>query len=191
VIRSILGGMKASDHTCRTRRAPPRACERGQRLLGWSLLVANDARCTVRPTSPIRHILIVGVVCVALNSCLSLDTGPGLHISQSVAASGEALATMSNAIGGNRAVVVTGRIVGKLPCDVVGGDLKEVGGGDLRLMIKLEADRGCNGIPPTTWTYLANIVNVEAGTRAVRVEHSFVGIEGETGVVLDTVVQVN
>jgi hypothetical protein len=148
----------------------------------------------VRPTSPTRHILILGVACVAcvaLNSCLSLDTGPGLNISQSVAASGEALATTSNAIGGNRAVVVTGRIVGKLPCDVVGGDLKEVGGGDLRLMIKLEADRGCNGVPPTTWTYLANIVNVEAGTHAIRVEHSFVGIEGDAGVVLDTVVQVN
>jgi hypothetical protein len=134
--------------------------------------------------------LIVAVVCVALGSCLSLDTGPGLHISQTVAAAGEALATTSNARGGNGAVVVSGRIVGKLPCDVVGGDLEE-SGGDLRLTIRLEADRGCNGVPPTTWTYLANIVNVEPGSRGVRVEHRFVGIDGEEGVMLDTLVQVN
>lgn len=145
----------------------------------------------MHPTSSRRHPLIVAVAGVALGGCLSLDTGPGLHIMQTVAASGRALETTSHARGGNGTVVVSGRIVGKLPCDVVGGDLEEVGGGDLRLTIRLEADRGCNGVPPTTWTYLANIVNVEPGSRGVRVEHRFVGIEGHEGVVLDTLVQVN
>lgn len=139
-----------------------------------------------------RPFLKLGMLLLPLAGCVfGLDTKPGLTVQQSVFAAGEALSGSVRAIGGNGTVVVSGRIIGKLPCDVVRGDLKEVGSGNLEVAITLEATRACPGNPPTSFNYLANIVAVEPGSRSVLVEHRFVGTDGPAGVVLDTVVTVN
>ena len=143
------------------------------------------------PTFRARSFVILGVVLLPLAGCFGLDTNPGLTVQRSVFAAGEALSGNVTAIGGTRAMVVSGRIIGKLPCDAVLGDLKVVGGGDLELTITLEATRACPGNPPTSFNYLANILNVKSGTRSVLVEHRFVGTDGQAGVVLDTAVTVN
>jgi hypothetical protein len=134
---------------------------------------------------------MLGVLLLVAGCVFGLDTKPGLTVQQSVFAAGEALSGNVRAVGGNGTVIVSGRIIGKLPCDVVRGDLKEVGGGDLEITITLEATRACPGNPPTSFNYLANIVAVEAGARSVLVAHRFVGTEGQAGVVLDTMVTVN
>jgi hypothetical protein len=135
---------------------------------------------------------MLGAVLLPLAGCVfGLDIKPALTVDQSVFAAGEALSGSVNAFGGNGTVVVTGRIIGKLPCDVIVGDVKEVSGGDLELTMTLEATRACPGNPPTSFNYLANIVAVEPGERSVVVEHRFVGTDGQAGVVLDTVVTVN
>lgn len=138
-----------------------------------------------------RLFLLLGIL-LPVGSCVfGLDTKPGMTVQQSIVATGEALSGNVRAVGGNGSVVVSGRIIGKLPCDVVRGGLKEVGGGNLEVTITLEATRACPGNPPTSFNYLANIVAVQPGSRSVVVEHRFVGTEGQAGVVLDTTVTVN
>lgn len=154
--------------------------------------VVRDARFAVLPTPHTRFVVMLGAVVLSLIGCVfGLDTKPGLMLDQTVFAAGEALAGSVRAAGGTGTVVVSGRIIGKLPCDGLVGDLKEVGGGDLELTITLEATRACPGTPPTSFNYLANIVAVEPGERSIEVEHRFVGTDGVGGVVLDTVVTVN
>lgn len=122
--------------------------------------------------------------------CFSLDTDPGLRVQQSIAATAEALPAVAHATAGSGTVAVSGRIVGKLPCDLIDGDLAE-SSDRLHLTITVVADRNrCPGRPPTTWTYVANIVNLEPGPRTVVVEHRFQGVAGQGGVVLETVVDV-
>ena len=143
------------------------------------------------PTPRARLVAILGALSLPLAGCIfGLDIKPALTVDQSVFAAGEALSGSVHAIGGNGTVVVTGRMIGKLPCDVIVGDLKDVGGGDLKLTMTLEATRACPGNPPTSFDYLANIVSVEPGERSVQVEHRFVGTDGQSGIVLDTVVRV-
>ncbi len=125
-----------------------------------------------------------------LTGCLSLDTGPGLSIRSSVTAAGEARLEQATATGISNSVVVSGRIVGRLPCDNVGGRISE-SGDELRLIVVLESGvNSCNGIPPTTFSYVASIVNVAQGSLSVVVEHRFRGTDGVNRVVLDTVVDV-
>lgn len=144
------------------------------------------------PTSRVRLIAIPGAVLLTLAGCIfGLDIKAALTVNQSVFAAGEALSGSVSALGGNGTVLVTGRMIGKLPCDVIVGDLRETGGGNLELTMTLEATRACPGNPPTSFDYLANIVSVEPGEHSVRVEHRFVGTDGHAGVVLDTVVTVN
>ncbi len=131
-----------------------------------------------------------GVSVVLLTGCLSLDTGPGLSIDSSVVAAGEALLEQATATASSTSVVISGRIVGRLPCDNVDGRISQ-SGGELRLIVVLESGvNACNGIPPTTFSYVANIVNVERGSLSVVVEHRFKGTDGVNRVVLDTVVDV-
>ncbi|MFV1987029.1 MAG: hypothetical protein ACC682_07095 [Gemmatimonadota bacterium] len=121
---------------------------------------------------------------------LNLDTGPGFGILQSVVAMGEALPESSRAAGGTAAATVSGQIVGKLPCDEVNGEVEE-DGDELRVIITLRADRQvCSGLAPTTFSYIANLLNVEAGDRTIIVEHRYVGVDGVDGVRLDTIIVV-
>ncbi len=122
--------------------------------------------------------------------CLSLDTGPGVAIDSSVVATGEALLEQATATASSTSVVVSGRIVGRLPCDNIDGRISE-SGDELRLIVVLESGvNACNGIPPTTFSYVANIVNVERGSLSVVVEHRFKGTDGVNRVVLNTIVDV-
>ena len=121
---------------------------------------------------------------------LDLDTGPGFGILQSVVATGEALPESVLASGGTAAATVSGQIVGKLPCDEVLGDVKE-NGNALRVVITLRADRQvCNGVAPTTFSYIANLLNLDPGERPITVEHRYIGVDGVEGVRLDTAVVV-
>ncbi|MGH7539503.1 MAG: hypothetical protein ACRELC_00730 [Gemmatimonadota bacterium] len=130
------------------------------------------------------------VVPALLGGCFGLDTGPALQLQKSVAAVNEALPTTASAAGGTARVTVSGRIVGKLPCDLLDGDVQE-SSTEIRLILKLVADQNhCAGRPPTTWSYVANILELEAGTRTLIVEHRFQGVDGQAGIVLDTVLVV-
>jgi len=134
----------------------------------------------------IRFGAFLGVVLTA--GCLGLDTGPGFSLIQSLVATGEARPEVARAAGGRAAATVSGQIVGKLPCDEVGGALKDEGS-TLRVIITVRADRqSCNGLAPTTWAYVANILNLHAGNRGIIVEHRFRGVDGNPGVRLDTVI---
>lgn len=127
---------------------------------------------------------------VLTTGCLGLETGPGFGLLQSLVATGEALPEVTRAAGGTAAATVSGQIVGKLPCDEVNGEVQE-NGKNLRIIITLRADRQfCNGQAPTTWSYIANIVNLDPGDRGIIVEYRFRGVDGNEGVRLDTVVVV-
>ncbi|MDX1396412.1 MAG: hypothetical protein R3195_18670 [Gemmatimonadota bacterium] len=127
----------------------------------------------------------------AVSGCLlGLDTEPGLGLLHSVVAEGEALPESTLAAGGTSAVTVSGQIVGKLPCDEVYGEV-DVDGDELRVRITVNAERQfCAGIAPTTFSYVANILNVKSGDRPIVVEYRYVGVDGANGVRLDTLVAV-
>jgi len=130
------------------------------------------------------------VVFLPLAGCIGLDTDPGLGMLQSVVAQGEALPEYARAAGGTATATVSGQIVGKLPCDELNAELKG-SSRELRIVITLRADRNaCNGIQPTTWSYIANLYNVPSGSHDLVVEHRYRGIDGAEGVVLDTVIVV-
>jgi hypothetical protein len=140
-----------------------------------------------------RNKLVLGALggVVAFSGCLlNLDSGPGFSILQSVVATGEALPETTRAAGGTAAATVSGRIVGKLPCDEVAGDVSEKSG-TLYVTVTLRADRQvCNGVAPTTFSYIANLLNVPAGEQRIVVEHRYEGVDGVNGVRLDSVVVV-
>lgn len=134
----------------------------------------------------IRFGAFTGVVLTT--SCLGLDTGPGFSLVQSIVATGEARPEVARAAGGLSTATVSGQIVGKLPCDEVNGELNQEGS-TIRVIITVRADRQvCNGRAPTTWSYLANILNLDRGNQGIIVEHRFRGVDGTPGVRLDTVV---
>ena len=142
----------------------------------------------------IRRIRLAAAVIgttISLSGCLlGLDTGVGFGINQSVVAIGEALPEEASAVGGVSQATVSGRIVGKLPCDEVRGEADEQGN-RIRVIITLRADRNfCSGAAPTTFTFVANLLNVDPGDRQIVVEYRYVGVDGDAGVRLDTVVVV-
>lgn len=127
---------------------------------------------------------------VPLAACLGLDTDPGFEIRQSVVASGRALPQMATAQGYTGTAAVTGRIVGRLPCDNITGDVHSEGSSLRIVLVMVSGVNGCNGQVPTTFSYVANVLGVEPGPRGIIVEHRFEGVDGPAGVVLDTVVTV-
>lgn len=141
-----------------------------------------------------RHTILPAVLVAGMavfTGCLlDLDMSPGFGILQSIVATGEAQPENVLAAGGTATATVSGKIVGQLPCDEVLGEVKQ-SGDVLRVTITLRADRQvCNGIAPTTFSYIGNLLNVSAGNRQIIVEHKYVGAEGNDGVRLDTVVVV-
>lgn len=137
------------------------------------------------------HLLAIALCCVPLGACLGLDTGPGLTFDQDIVAEGEALADFVRAQGNTAAIAISGQIVGRLPCDQIGIDIDESGSA-VDVTITVDGNRNaCNGIAPTTWAYVANIVNLDAGQKNLRVDYRFRGVEGSVaGVRLDTTVTV-
>lgn len=125
-----------------------------------------------------------------LAACLGLDTDPGFQIQQSVVATGRALPQTASAQGHSGTAAITGRIVGRLPCDYITGDV-HTEGSDLRIvLVMVSGVNGCNGVVPTTFSYVANVLGIAPGARGIIVEHRFQGLDGPAGVVLDTVVDV-
>lgn len=143
----------------------------------------------MRTSSLLRRLTLVGLTLLS-GACLGLDTEPAFGLLQSVVIEGQALEEFSRASGGTSALTVSGQLVGRLPCDVVRGSLKRKGT-RFEITVTLDADsQGCNGLTPTTWSYVMNILNVDAGPQQIVVEHRFEGVAGQAGVVLDTVVTV-
>lgn len=138
----------------------------------------------------------IGVVCIllGLSGCLNLGIGlsPAVgKIYTSVVGEGSALPEFARASGGPGSVRVSGQIVGRLRCDYVTPDLREVDGG-LELAITIVSGRqGCNSLTPSTLSYLANIYNVEPGSWSILVEHRYEGVDGTPGERLYDVVTVN
>lgn len=132
------------------------------------------------------------MVAASVSGCLlGLGSGVGFSINQTVLGSGEALPETVVAAGGGARVTVSGTIVGLRHCDELGGEVKE-SGQRLDVTITVRADRQfCQGETPTTFQYVANLLNVGAGDRQVVVSHRYVGVDGVEGTRLDTVVIVD
>lgn len=128
----------------------------------------------------------VGVVCALLGMSGCLNLGIGLdptvgNMLASVVSEGEALPEFARAAGGPGTMRVSGQIVGRLRCDYVSPDLREVDGG-LELTVTIVSGRqGCNSLTPTTLSYVANIYNVEPGSWSILVEHHYDGVDGRPG----------
>lgn len=87
--------------------------------------------------------------------------------------------------GGSRSAQVSGKIAGRLPCDNLYSDL-DANKTRLSLTITLETGvNQCPGVPPTSFTYIANLLNVDPGSYTVRIVHAFEGIDRASEVVLD------
>lgn len=142
-----------------------------------------------RPPFPVLLSLPV-LAAVVLAACLGLDTDPGFQIQQSVVATGRALPQTASAQGHSGTAAITGRIVGRLPCDNITGDVRSEGSNLRIVLVMVSGVNGCNGAIPTTFSYVANVLGVESGPRGIIVEHRFEGVDGPAGVVLDTVVDI-
>ena len=141
-------------------------------------------------TSTTRLAFAVGAIALFSGCLIDLEPGIGFGVLQSIVATGEALPETVQAAGGTAAASVSGQIVGKLPCDEVLGSVEE-NGNRVTVTITLRADRQvCNGVAPTTFSYVANLLNVDAGNRRLVVEYDYVGVDGAEGVRLDTTVVV-
>lgn len=125
-----------------------------------------------------------------VTGCLGLDTGPGFQILQSVVATGRALPQQASAQGNTGSASISGRIVGRLPCDNITGDVHKEGDALRITVVMVSGVNGCNGVIPTTFSYVANVLGVDPGARKIIVEHRFEGTDGQAGVVLDTIVTV-
>ncbi len=138
----------------------------------------------------------VGVVCLlfGLSGCLNLGIGlaPTVgNLQQSVVSEGEALPEFARAAGGVGVVYVSGQIVGRLRCDYLVSDLKEVSGG-LEISVTVVSGRqGCNSRQPSTLSYLGNIFNLDPGPMTVVVKHRYQGVTGIAGERFNSVVNVN
>jgi len=144
----------------------------------------RQARCAIG---------VVGVL-LGLSGCLNLGVGLSPTVGNmlsSVVSEGSALPEFARAAGGPGSMRVSGQIVGRLRCDYVSPDLREVDGG-LELSITIVSGRqGCNSLTPSTLSYVANIYNVEPGSWSILVEHRYEGVEGVPGERLYDVVTVN
>lgn len=138
----------------------------------------------------------IGVVCVSVGLSGCLDLGVGVsptvgNMLSSVVSEGSALPEFARAAGGPGSMRVSGQIVGRLRCDYLSPDLREVDGG-LELAITIVSGRqGCNSRTPSTLSYVANIYNVEPGSWSILVEHRYEGVDGTPGERLYDVVTVN
>ncbi|WP_419857713.1 hypothetical protein [Candidatus Palauibacter irciniicola] len=138
----------------------------------------------------------IGVVCIlsGLSGCLNLGVGVSPTVGNmltSVVSEGSALPEFARAAGGPGSMRVSGQIVGRLRCDYLSPDLREVDGG-LELVVTIVSGRqGCNSLTPSTLSYVANIYNVEPGSWSILVEHRYEGVDGTPGERLYDVVTVN
>ena len=138
----------------------------------------------------------IGVVCILVGLSGCLDLGIGIsptvgNMLSSVVSEGSALPEFARAAGGPGSMRVSGQIVGRLRCDYLSSDLREVDGG-LELAITIVSGRqGCNSRTPSTLSYVANIYNVEPGSWSILVEHRYEGVDGTPGERLYDVVTVN
>ena len=139
---------------------------------------------------------LVGVVCVlfGMSACLNLGVAVSPTVGNmltSVVIEGSALPEFARAAGGPGSMRVSGQIVGRLRCDYLSSDLREVDGG-LELAVTIVSGRqGCNSQTPTTMSYVANIYNVEPGSWSILVEHRYDGVSGVPGERLYDIVTVN
>ena len=139
---------------------------------------------------------LAGVVCVLLgmSGCLNLGIGVSPTVGNmltSVVSEGSALSEFARAAGGPGSMRVLGQIVGRLRCDYLSPDLREVDGG-LELAVTVVSGRqGCNSLTPTTLSYVANIYNVEPGSWSILVEHRYEGVSGVPGERLYDVITVD
>ena len=139
---------------------------------------------------------LAGVVCVlfGMSGCLNLGVGVAPTVGNmltSVVSEGSALPEFARAAGGPGSMRVSGQIVGRLRCDYLSPDLREVDGG-LELAITIVSGRqGCNSLTPSTLSYVANIYNVEPGSWSILVEHRYEGVSGVAGERLYDVITVD
>ena len=162
-------------------------------MLYLSCIVSNSlsraVRNIVRFTST-RITAFFGLLAFLVTGCLGLDLDPAVGLLQSVVAEGEALPENIRAAGGNNSMTVSGQIVGRLRCDTIDGKVKQ-SGDEVRVTITVISGRqGCNSTQPTTLSYIANILNIKRGLRSVVVRYRYEGVDGVSGVRLDTLVTI-
>ena len=137
-----------------------------------------------------RITALFGLLAILVTGCLGLGIGPAVAVLQSVVAEGEALPEFTRAAGGTSSMTVSGQIVGRLRCDTIEGQVKETSD-HVRVTITVISGRqGCNSTQPTTLSYIANVLNLDPGLTSVVVRYRYEGVDGVSGVRLDTLVTV-
>ena len=136
------------------------------------------------------YVFTLPVIALGITACLGLGVDPAVSVSKSVVAEGEALPEFSRVSVGYNTARVSGQIVGRLRCDTLNGKVKQRRD-NIEIVITLVSGyQGCPGRVPTTLSYMANVFNLKPGPTSVVVKHRFEGLDGVSGVRLDTLITV-
>ena len=143
----------------------------------------------MRP-KPFLYVFTLSVIALGITACLGLGVDPAVSIMKSVVVEGEALPEFSRVSVGYNTARVSGQIVGRLRCDTLNGKVKQRRD-NIEIVITLVSGyQGCPGRVPTTLSYMANVFNLKPGPTSVVVKHRFEGLDGVSGVRLDTLITV-
>lgn len=126
-----------------------------------------------------------------LAGCLNLGLEPSVGgVVSSVIVTGEALEEFAEVQPGSGSIFVTGQIVGRLRCDTVEGTVREDGDAFVVTITMISGRQGCNSLSPTTFSYAANLFNIDPGPTRVLVDYEYRGVNGQAGRRLETNVTV-
>lgn len=123
-----------------------------------------------------------------LSGCLGLDPDLGLSLDWSVLDGG--LAQTAEVSAARASILVVGQIPANLPCDPLKGDVERDGSTVRLTMTVIEEVNFCVGMP-STFRYIATVLNVEAGVRRVVVEHRFENDDRPAQIVFEGEVEVS
>lgn len=125
----------------------------------------------MRRTHRARPLLPPLLAAVLLVACLGLDPDLGVSLDWDVVAEGE-LEQSADARGGRGSIIVLGQIPTSLPCNPLAADIRR-SGATVHLTVKvIEEQNFCLG-NPSTYRYVANLLNVKRGSHTLVVEHRF------------------
>ena len=143
----------------------------------------------MRP-KPFFVVFTISVIALGITACLGLGVDPAVSVTKSVVVEGEALPEFSRVSVGYNTARVSGQIVGRLRCDTLDGEVKQPADNIEIIIPEVSGSQGCPGRVPTTLSYMANVFNLKPGPTSVVVKHRFEGLDGVSGVRLDTLITV-
>ena len=136
------------------------------------------------------YVSTLSVIALGAVACLGLGVDPAVSVMKSVVVEGEALPEFSRVSVGYNTASVSGQIVGRLRCDTLDGEVTQREDNIEIIITVVSGYQGCPGRVPTTLSYMANVFNLKPGPTSVVVKHRFEGIDGVSGIRLDTLITV-